>query len=217
MFRRLGPRGRGRVFALQSNRPSTGRKGYAMNALSPLGMVSELPSSNQMQSDAERTVVIAGTEVQKDYFVEKDGVKFAGMHLLVDLWGAQSVRSGSYRPCPARSGRSGGRDDSARPFPPLLAERRRQRRAGAGGKPHLDPHVAGARLRRDRHLHVRRLRSVRRTAGAEGGVPAGVGQSGRTTARPDRLTSAFDATKRRPGLPRPGRFVVHGGRGDDHR
>ncbi|MEA2731990.1 MAG: hypothetical protein QOF70_6465, partial [Acetobacteraceae bacterium] len=25
-----------------------------MNALSPLGMVSELPSSNQMQSDAER-------------------------------------------------------------------------------------------------------------------------------------------------------------------
>ena len=23
----------------------------------------------------------------KDYFVEKDGVKFAGMHLLVDMWG----------------------------------------------------------------------------------------------------------------------------------
>jgi S-adenosylmethionine decarboxylase len=55
-----------------------------MNALSPLGMVSELPSSNQMQSDAERTT----TEVQKDYFIQKDGVKFAGTHLLVDLWGA---------------------------------------------------------------------------------------------------------------------------------
>jgi S-adenosylmethionine decarboxylase len=63
-----------------------------MNALSPLGMVSELPSSNQMQSDAERTVVTnPGTEVQKDYFVEKDGVKFAGMHLLVDLWGASNL------------------------------------------------------------------------------------------------------------------------------
>jgi S-adenosylmethionine decarboxylase len=58
-----------------------------MNALSPLGMVSELPSSNQMQSDAER----ATTEVQKDYFVQKDGVKFAGTHLLIDLWGATNL------------------------------------------------------------------------------------------------------------------------------
>src|SRR5271166_4224887 len=64
---------------VRSNRPSTGRKGYAMNALSPLGMVSELPSSNQMQSDAERATLdvpgadVHGAEVQKDYFVEKDG------------------------------------------------------------------------------------------------------------------------------------------------
>jgi S-adenosylmethionine decarboxylase len=53
-----------------------------MNALSPLGMVSELPSSNQTRS---------APEVQKDYFVEKDGVKFAGTHLLVDLWGAKNL------------------------------------------------------------------------------------------------------------------------------
>ena len=58
-----------------------------MNALSPLGMVSELPSSNQISSDAERNDIT----VQKDYFVEKDGVKFAGMHLLVDLWGAANL------------------------------------------------------------------------------------------------------------------------------
>jgi S-adenosylmethionine decarboxylase len=44
-------------------------------------MVSELPSENQTSS----------TEVAKDYFVEKDGVKFAGMHLLVDLWGASNL------------------------------------------------------------------------------------------------------------------------------
>lgn len=52
-------------------------------SLNPLGMVSEFPSSNQVGS--------GDLTVQKDYFVEKDGVKFAGMHLLVDLWGAQNL------------------------------------------------------------------------------------------------------------------------------
>jgi S-adenosylmethionine decarboxylase len=54
-----------------------------MNALSPLGMVSETPSSNQSAPES--------FEEQKDYFVEKDGQKFAGMHLLVDLWGARNL------------------------------------------------------------------------------------------------------------------------------
>jgi S-adenosylmethionine decarboxylase len=54
-----------------------------MNALSPLGMVSEIPSENQSED--------TGTLVQKDYFVEKNGVKFAGTHLLVDLWGASNL------------------------------------------------------------------------------------------------------------------------------
>ena len=53
-----------------------------MNALSPLGMVSELPSEIQ---------ALGSPEEQKDYFVEKDGAKFAGMHLLVDLWGASNL------------------------------------------------------------------------------------------------------------------------------
>jgi S-adenosylmethionine decarboxylase len=53
-----------------------------MNALTPLGMVSDFPSSNQTSE---------GAEAQKDYFVEKDGVKFAGTHLLVDLWGARNL------------------------------------------------------------------------------------------------------------------------------
>lgn len=55
-----------------------------MNALSPLGMVSETPSENQTPS-------VGAIEVQKDYFVERDGVKFAGTHLLVDLWGASNL------------------------------------------------------------------------------------------------------------------------------
>ncbi len=53
-----------------------------MNALSPLGMVSELPSDIQARGSHEEP---------KDYFVEKDGVRFAGMHLLVDLWGAENL------------------------------------------------------------------------------------------------------------------------------
>ena len=56
-----------------------------MNALSPLGMVSETPSENQTPS------VGTEIEVQKDYFVERDGVKFAGTHLLIDLWGASNL------------------------------------------------------------------------------------------------------------------------------
>ena len=51
-------------------------------SLDPLGMVSEVPSSNQASE---------GPEAQKDYFVAKDGVKFAGTHLLLDLWGAQTL------------------------------------------------------------------------------------------------------------------------------
>jgi S-adenosylmethionine decarboxylase len=46
-----------------------------MDALSPLGMVSNAPSEIE----------------QKDYFVVRDGVRFAGTHLLLDLWGANNL------------------------------------------------------------------------------------------------------------------------------
>ena len=57
-----------------------------MNALAQLGMVSDIPSNNQ--------TLLASSSVGadcKDYFVEKDGMKFAGVHLLVDLWGATNL------------------------------------------------------------------------------------------------------------------------------
>jgi len=60
-------------------------QGYAMNALAGLGMVSEYPSENQ------DLINFSDAEESKDYFVEKDGMKFAGMHLLVDLWGATNL------------------------------------------------------------------------------------------------------------------------------
>jgi S-adenosylmethionine decarboxylase len=56
-----------------------------MNALARLGMVSDFPSENQTSAAVEET------EVQKDYWIERDGQRFAGMHLLVDLWGASNL------------------------------------------------------------------------------------------------------------------------------
>jgi S-adenosylmethionine decarboxylase len=58
-----------------------------MNALTPLGMVSDFPSENQTNDN----LLGEAAEEQKDYFVERDGMKFAGMHLLVDLWGASNL------------------------------------------------------------------------------------------------------------------------------
>jgi len=57
-----------------------------MEAFIQLGMVSDDPSENQDLGGAD-----SHGEAQKDYFVEKDGQKFAGMHLLVDLWGAHDL------------------------------------------------------------------------------------------------------------------------------
>lgn len=78
----LGPRGRSRP---------TGCLlvwGYVMNALAQLGMVSELPSENQTTI---ALVPDAAGEERKDYFVERDGERFAGTHLLLDLWGAENL------------------------------------------------------------------------------------------------------------------------------
>jgi len=57
-----------------------------MNALARLGMVSDFPSENQT---SVATANVA--EEQKDYWIERDGQRFAGMHLLVDLWGATNL------------------------------------------------------------------------------------------------------------------------------
>ncbi len=61
-----------------------------MNALARLGMVSESPSENQTMTTAAGEPVCSEPDA-KDYFVERDGVKFAGMHLLIDLWGARNL------------------------------------------------------------------------------------------------------------------------------
>ncbi len=53
-----------------------------MNALAQLGMVSESSRENQENGL---------TSEAKDYFVTRDGLRFAGAHLLLDLWGAENL------------------------------------------------------------------------------------------------------------------------------
>ena len=70
-----------------------------MNALARLEMVSDTPSENQTmavsaaieESIDDAATNRAGCEAPKDYFIERDGVRFAGMHLLVDLWDASNL------------------------------------------------------------------------------------------------------------------------------
>ncbi len=58
-----------------------------MNALAQLGMVSVNPTNNQTT-----TVPIDLLEESRtDYFVERNGEKFAGTHLLVDMWDAKNL------------------------------------------------------------------------------------------------------------------------------
>ena len=54
-----------------------------MDASITLGMVSDLPSEAQMSESS--------TPEAKDYFVVRDGVKFAGTHLIIDLWDATNL------------------------------------------------------------------------------------------------------------------------------
>ena len=63
-----------------------------MNALTPLGMVSDLPSDNQYILDRIPAEAVMSTDDERtDYFIRRDGMVFAGTHLLVDLWGASNL------------------------------------------------------------------------------------------------------------------------------
>ena len=66
-------------------------------ALSQLGMDLD-PGSSTARESLTSTVIepvafppAAANDARKDYFVERDGVVFAGTHLIVDLWDAESL------------------------------------------------------------------------------------------------------------------------------
>ena len=52
--------------------------------------VQALFQSETFASDG-RPSSVARDEVPKDYFIERDGARYAGTHLIVDLWGAERL------------------------------------------------------------------------------------------------------------------------------
>ena len=61
-------------------------------ALAELGMDSEVvPSETQIREKNTPQSGFAVIENNKDYFIERNGVRYAGTHLLIDLWGAGNL------------------------------------------------------------------------------------------------------------------------------
>lgn len=59
------------------------------DALFQLGM--DLTRSSTAQKEDLHAVVPVAHEERKDFFIERDGVKFAGTHLIIDLFGAKRL------------------------------------------------------------------------------------------------------------------------------
>jgi S-adenosylmethionine decarboxylase len=61
----------------------------AKNALAELGMNSEAPRKTHESAVTDRIYKVVDND--HDYFVEKDGLRYAGTHLLLELWGARNL------------------------------------------------------------------------------------------------------------------------------
>jgi S-adenosylmethionine decarboxylase len=60
------------------------------HALFQLGIdLDENPSASK--SEEQHSTALAANEERKDFFIERDGERFAGTHLIVDLWGAERI------------------------------------------------------------------------------------------------------------------------------
>ena len=61
-----------------------------MEALVQPGMVSDLPSDTR-NNDEYRSAPDFEAMAEKDYFIHRNGLRYAGVHLIVDLWGASRL------------------------------------------------------------------------------------------------------------------------------
>ena len=151
-------------------------------------------------SRSSRPVPIADDD-RKDHFVVRNGVRCAGVHLIVDLYDAKHLDNiDLHRRGAAPLRRRRGRDAAAHPPASLRAERRGLRRRGAGREPHLDPHLAGGELRRARRVHVRRGQARGLHPGAARGVQAEAHRGRRASARAGRR-KPVPSTVHRPRMP----------------
>ena len=60
------------------------------HVLAELGITSGLAQGN-LTERTDNTVQLFPVEEKKDYFVKKDGVTYAGTHLLLEMWGASNL------------------------------------------------------------------------------------------------------------------------------
>lgn len=69
----------------------------ALDALAKTGLVGGDYSETEPQiTETAEIAVYPVVDNDKDYFVEKDGQRFAGTHLLVELWEAENLDDPSY-------------------------------------------------------------------------------------------------------------------------
>ncbi|MEO3428344.1 adenosylmethionine decarboxylase [Pelagibius sp. CAU 1746] len=66
-------------------------------ALFQLGIdLDENPSASKTEEQNDITPAFVEGEERKDFFIERDGERFAGTHLIVDLWGAEGINDLAY-------------------------------------------------------------------------------------------------------------------------
>ena len=112
------------------------------NALLRSRKGSEAPATARKNAAHVAVVKAAPAEDRDDHFAIRDGVRCAGVHLIIDLHGAEGLNDIDLietTPAPLRGRRAG--DAPAYSRPPFPAEWR-VRGCGAGREPHLDPHLA---------------------------------------------------------------------------
>ena len=61
------------------------------DTLFQLGMDLTRSSPAQKEESTSETAPVAHPEDRKDFFIERDGVRFAGTHLIIDLFGAKRL------------------------------------------------------------------------------------------------------------------------------
>ena len=164
-----------------------GRTAMRQNALLQSVKGLEVPSTARKKARHGRRCR-RYAEDRDDHFVVRNGVRCAGAHLIVDLHGAtaSTISTLSRRRCGAASRRR-----SATLLHIHLHTSSRTAvsgRGGAGGEPHLHPHLARDGLCGVRRVHVRRCQPGRLHSGAARGLQAERIAVERIFARARRLT-----------------------------
>tara|TARA_R110000868_G_scaffold350251_1_gene611487 strand:- start:1389 stop:1904 length:516 start_codon:yes stop_codon:yes gene_type:complete len=60
-------------------------------ANNPLTVVSSPATQKKPQESFSQPASIDTLDCNKDHFIERNGIKFAGTHLILDLWGASNI------------------------------------------------------------------------------------------------------------------------------